>query len=237
MQTENGKKPTKRKLPLKIIFLVLIFFVIALRVFVGEVCSVPSASMSPTIHIGDWLWIDKLTYGAQLPRRFADIPIFNVFTWIKPLRLADAKNDWGYNRMAGFRMPRIGDMAVFESPEFPHPLLVKRIAAIFSEGDTIVVNAQNFDRMYPLVTNEGHSMILINDSIYINGQLDYLCIISQPYYYMLGDNSENSHDSRMFGFVPYSSLVGRMNFVIFSIDPDTHFFHSIRWNRFFKKIN
>ena len=76
---------------------------------------------------------------------------------------------------------------------------------------------------------------MIQYSIHINGRPDSLCIISQPYYYMLGDNRENSHDSRMYGYVPYSSVVGCMNFVIFSLNSDKDFIHAIRLGRFFKK--
>ncbi len=227
----------KRKIVWITVVTVCLFAVVALRVFVGEVCAVPSWSMSPTIVAGDWLWIDKMTYGARLPRRFADIPIINVFTWVKPLRLADEKNDWGHNRMKGLRMPQMGDLAVFESPEYPHPLLVKRISALFRAGDTIVVNAHTYNDLHHIVCHEGKEIFLRNDSVFINGQPDSLCILTQPYYCMLGDNRENSHDSRAFGYVPYSSIVGRMNLVLFSINTDKGFFNKIRWNRFFKIIH
>ena len=209
---------------------------VAIRVFVGEPGSVPSASMTPTILIGDWLWIDKTTYGARLPRRFADIPIINVFTWIKPLRLADAKNDWGHQRMKGKRMPRLGDLAVFESPEFPHHLLVKRITSKILTGDTITINLKNYPVMHKTVINEGNMIYVSNDTIFINGKPDSLCIVSQPYYFMLGDNRENSHDSREFGYVPYSSIVGRMSLALFSIDADKKFIDAVRWGRVLKRI-
>ena len=214
----------------------IILVVILLRLFAGEICTVPSESMSPTIRVGDRLWIDKVTYGARLPRRFADIPLLNVFTWIKPLRLADKKNDWGNNRLRGLRMPRTGDLAVFESPEPPHPLLVKRIESRFRTGDTIVIHAGNYDALYHIVAGEGNEICMKNDSVFINGQPDSTCILSQPYYYMLGDNRKNSHDSRQFGYIPYSSVVGRMNFVFFSMNANNRFIDMIRWDRFFKTI-
>jgi len=230
------KRFIKAKYIYLIVFLIIFFAVIAVRMFVGEPCNVPSASMKPTIIIGDWLWIDKTTYGARLPRRFADMPIINVFTWIKPLRLADERNDWGINRLKGKRMPRIGDLAVFESPEFPHPLLVKRIAARIKTGDTIVINEKNYYDLYHIVYNEGNKMFMRDDSVFINGRPDSLCIVSQPYYYMLGDNSKNSHDSRAFGYIPYTSIVGRINFVLFSMNTDNMFIDFIQWDRFLKKI-
>lgn len=73
---------------MKKIFVTIIIAVIlcvSIRIVFGEICTVPSPSMEPTILVGDWLWIDKLTYGAHLPERWSDIPILNVFTWNKDL--------------------------------------------------------------------------------------------------------------------------------------------------------
>jgi signal peptidase I len=192
--------------------------------------------MYPTIIIGDWLWIDKTTYGARLPRRFAEIPLFNVFTWLKSLRIVDEKNDWGNHRFRGKRMPRVGDLAVFESPDFPHLLLVKRIAERYKKGDTIVINANNYYNVYHIVYNEGHQMKMRNDSVFIDGKADSVCIVSQPYYYMLGDNRNNSADSRVFGYIPYSSIVGRMSHILFSINTNKRLISMIRWDRFFKRV-
>jgi signal peptidase I len=175
-----------------------LLFVICLRIFIGEHCIVPSDSMYPTILAGDRLWMDYATYGARLPRRFADIPLLNAFTWIGPLRRADERWDWGEHRMPGRRMPQTGDMVVFDSPEVPYLLLVKRIAEIKNIGDTIHVG-------------------------------DSVIVCEQPYYKMLGDNSKNSHDSRYFGYIPYSSVKGRIKIVLYSIDPDKPFYKAFRW--------
>lgn len=147
------------KLSWKVIIPAILAVIILLRLFAGEICTVSSVSMEPAIRAGDRLWMDKLTYGAPLPRRFADIPLLNVFTWIKPLRLADQKNDWGNNRLRGLRMPRRGDLAVFISPEPPHPLLVKRIAARFRTGDTIVIRADNYEELSPVAVAEGNDIL------------------------------------------------------------------------------
>ena len=78
---------------LKVAIPFILMVIIFLRMIVGEICNVPSASMYSTIITGDRMWIDKTTYGARLPRRFWDIPLVNVFTWIKPIREADAEVD------------------------------------------------------------------------------------------------------------------------------------------------
>ena len=224
------------KLFLKIFIPGLIVIIVLLRMLVGEVCNVPSGSMYPTIIIGDRMWIDKMTYGARIPRRFADIPLVNVFTWIKTLREADEENDWGNRRMKGRRMPRIGDLAVFESPDFPHPLLVKRIAERWNAGDTIIVNLDNFDPMYKYVLEEGRQIFLRSDTIFIDGRPDSILVLSQPYYYMLGDNRKNSIDSRKFGYIPYSAVVGRMSIVLFSMNTNKRFIDIVRWDRTIKVI-
>jgi signal peptidase I len=192
--------------------------------------------MYPAILAGDRLWIDYTTYGARLPRRFADIPLFNVFTWIAPLRKADEKIDWGYRRMKGRRMPRIGDIAVFESPEQQYVLLVKRIAGILKPGDTVTVNDSNFENMSRIIENEGQKIFKRDGSFYIDGRKDSIFIVKQPLCEMRGDNKNNSHDSRYFGYIPYSSITGRMNFVFYSIDSEKQGFLRVRWNSFFKSI-
>jgi signal peptidase I len=218
------------------IFGLIVAVCVVVRVFIGEPCTVPSDSMYPAILPGDRLWIDYTPYGARLPRRMADIPLVNAFTWIDPLRKADEKIDWGYHRMKGRRMPEIGDMAVFESPEQQYVLLVKRIAHIINTGDTIVVNDGNFENMSRIIKNEGREILKIGDSLYIDGRQDSIFIASQPLYEMRGDNHQNSHDSRFFGYIPYSSITGRTIFVFYSMDNEKQGLLRIRWNSFFKTI-
>ena len=57
------------------------------------------------------------------------------------------------------------------------------------------------------------------------------------YYWMMGDNRDNSLDSRYWGFVPEDHIVGTPMFVIISFDEDKPFFSGIRWNRVFKSAN
>ena len=72
--------------------ILLVFVCVFIRIAVGKPCVVPSGSMEPTLLCGDRLWINKLAYGGRLPKRWADIPLLNVFTWIRPLRIADEQN-------------------------------------------------------------------------------------------------------------------------------------------------
>ena len=69
--------------------ILLVFVCVFIRIAVGKPCVVPSGSMEPTLLCGDRLWINKLAYGGRLPKRWADIPLLNVFTWIRPLRITE----------------------------------------------------------------------------------------------------------------------------------------------------
>lgn len=120
----------------KIVFYTASFMclIIAFRLVAGEPCFVPSNSMEPTIQVGDWLWIDKFTYGGRLPQRASEIPLINVFTWIKPLREMDAAHHWGDWRMPGLRKPRHLDIIVFRDMKNHSKLVVKRLIGL--PGDT-----------------------------------------------------------------------------------------------------
>ncbi len=80
---------------MKYIFVMLIALSICviIRLLIGEPCYIPSGSMEPTLCVGDWVWVDKASYGALLPTRFSDVPLVNVFTWIQPLREWDERNN------------------------------------------------------------------------------------------------------------------------------------------------
>jgi len=156
------------------IIVAIVFSCVVIRLLCGEPCYIPSESMEPTLCTGDWVWVDKASYGALLPERFADIPLLNVFTWISPLRKMDEKNNWRWGRMSGWREPQENDIVVFRSPENRNRLLVKRVVRIARRD-------------------------------------------GKNWYYVMGDNRNNSVDSRFFGEIPESLFVGRISWVLFSV--------------------
>ena len=134
---ERDKKMKSHTLAWVIMFVSIFIIAVSLRIFVGQPCYIPSSSMENTLLTGDYVWLNRLTYGARLPERFADIPLLNVFTWIGPLRKADKKNDWGYRRIRGQKKPALHDIAVYHPVLRPEVLVVKRIAGL--PGDTVAL--------------------------------------------------------------------------------------------------
>ena len=75
-----------------------------------------------------------------------------------------------------------------------------------------------------------------NGQYIIDGKPTKTYTIQQDYYWMMGDNRHNSADSRYWGFVPESHIVGKPLFVWLSKDNFHSFFESIRWNRIFRSV-
>jgi signal peptidase I len=115
-------------------------------------------------------------------------------------------------------------------------------------GDKIAINAQNFYFYYRAIVNyEGNKDFELRGSTpYLNGQIISEYKFQMDYYWMMGDNRDNSLDSRFWGYVPEDHIVGKPLFVFFSIQykrsenpkpgTDGNEFVKVRWNRLFKAI-
>ena len=221
----------------KVIAVILfILFCLFIRIAVGELCIVPSGSMEPTLLCGDRVWIDKITYGARFPARWADIPVINVFTWIRPLREMDRNTHWKYRRLPGMGYPGVGDIVVFNSPENMDQLLVKRITRIKKENDTLHIRRENYLFLRKLIAEEGNDVRMRNRAVYINGICDSIYRLKRNYYYVEGENYADSRDSRNFGYIPETLIVGKFNYVLFSVNNLGTKGKKIRLRRFFHKI-
>lgn len=128
--------PKKSNLTVRI-WVISIIAIILIRVFVCELGVIPSPSMLSTIKNGDWILIDKFTYGAKLPDRWSDVPVINAFTWIPFLRHADSTVNWSYGRLPGFRPVKRSDIVVFSQKENPRVRIIKRVVGI--AGDTVQI--------------------------------------------------------------------------------------------------
>lgn len=108
------------------------------------------------------------------------------------------------------------------------------------KGETIAITAENWPVYERVIRNyEGHTNSYVkNGQVYIDGKPAKTYTFAMDYYFMAGDNRDNSQDSRFWGFVPEDHIIGTPMFVLISFDKDRSVFDGgIRWNRIFKDAN
>lgn len=106
-----------------------------------------------------------------------------------------------------------------------------------SQGATVELNLRNLPLYSRIITSYEHNDLVIkSDTIYINGAPASSYTFKMDYYFMMGDNRHNSLDSRYWGFVPESHVVGSPSVIWFSKDQYKSFPKSIRWKRIFKFV-
>jgi signal peptidase I len=215
-------------------FFPVILLVFIIRSFVAEPFKIPSGSMMPTLLAGDYILVNKFTYGLRLP------VLNTVFLDIN--------------------QPKTGDVAVFHFPPNPKIDYIKRIVGL--PGDEIqyqnkrlTINGKPLevtfleDEDYP---NQDQSIIkahrlqeqlgeiqhniLIYDIPNNRYQTDSLgdklangekIVVPEGQYFVMGDNRDNSSDSRVWDFVPDANLVGKAFFIWFNFDEFSRIGNSI----------
>jgi signal peptidase I len=176
-----------------------------LRGFVVEAFNIPSGSMEPTLLVGDYLLVNRLSYVVKAP--FTDTVLFNIGS------------------------PKPGDTVVFRFPRDHSKDFIKRVIA--KGGDTIEIRDKV---VYVNGQKADDRMARYSDDTDIPGFLsfkDNLGPITVPpdCYFVMGDNRDNSLDSRFWGFVRKNELVGKAEILYFSYDHSADLLHSIRWGR------
>ncbi|MGD9688046.1 MAG: signal peptidase I [Desulfobacter sp.] len=185
---------------------ILIAIVIALfiRAFIVQAFKIPSGSMLETLQIGDQILVNKFIYGVKIP--FTDgktlIPVKN---------------------------PEYNDIVVFKYPEDPSKDYIKRVVAV--AGDTLEIVNKKLYVNDKVVTDQPWAQY--EDSRILPGQIttrDNLrkIIVPANKLFVMGDNRDNSHDSRFWGFVDLSEVRGEAMIIYWSWDK-AHF--SVRFNR------
>lgn len=106
-----------------------------------------------------------------------------------------------------------------------------------AKGDVITLVQKNFEQWETFIAREGHKAELVNGKIYIDGKETPQYIVKRGYVFGMGDNRDNSLDSRFWGFIPQENIVGTPLIAYWSWDPDLALFsildklQSVRWNR------
>lgn len=211
------------------IFWISVALFLVIRTFFVEAFHIPTGSMENTILPGDFLLVNKLAYGAEVP-----------FT---------------HERLPALEHPKFGDVIVFDFPVDPKQNFVKRLIGL--PGDTLAMRdgvlvrngfmvAEDYVRHEPRGTDVG--------SEEFDWQRDYLVrraraarnyhpsrndwgplVVPSKHYFVLGDNRDNSLDSRYWGFVPDSLVTGRPLLIYYSYSPDSSeklaWVTHVRWKR------
>lgn len=200
-------------------FFPVLLIVFLLRGFVAEPFRIPSGSMLPTLKVGDFILVNKFSYGIKLPIV--------------------------HHKIVDFGDPQRGDIVVFRWPRDNRTSFIKRLVGL--PGDTItyrnkvlsingqragqipqedylpfgeVIASDQFTQVVQSSAEDGSESERVSFSILQKKHArskarEGTWVVPEGHYFMMGDNRDNSHDSRGWGFVPEENIVGKAFFVWF----------------------
>ena len=204
-------------------FFPVILIVFLLRSFLVEPFKIPSSSMVPTLLVGDFILVNKFTYGIRLP-------------------VANRK-------IVALGSPQRGDVMVFRFPEDPSLDYIKRVVGLPGDrveyrnkklslngspvplrqvDDYLSKERMQFSRRFVETLNGAEHEILLDEDAPAGmmpgrafphaGNCNYnssgvACTVPPGHYFVMGDNRDNSSDSRVWGFVPDENIVGKAFFI------------------------
>ncbi|HEX6831070.1 MAG TPA: signal peptidase I [Methyloceanibacter sp.] len=242
-QEKSGVKDTIRVVIHALILALLV------RIFLFQPFNIPSGSMIPTLLVGDYLFVSKYSYGYSRYSFPFGPNLFSGRIWAKE--------------------PNRGDVVVFKLPRDNETDYIKRVIGL--PGDEIqmvhgvlhingeAVKKERVDDfvMRDPAVRERHMarymetlpngvtypvLDLINEGI---GDNTEVYKVPEGHFFMMGDNRDNSTDSRFLsevGYVPFENLVGRAQIIFFSIDEDASFWQiwkwptDVRWSRILEAV-
>lgn len=193
----------KKKLIREYVEAILIALVLALfiRTYIIQAFKIPSGSMIPTLLVGDHILVNKFIYGTKIP-----------FT---------------EKRFLVIKKPEKGDIIVFKYPENPKKDFIKRVIA--TEGDKLesrdkIIYVNGKEVVEPYAYHSDRSIRPKNSEVRDNfGPI----IVPANKVFVMGDNRDQSYDSRYWGFVDLKDIKGEALIIYWSWDPK----HWLRFNR------
>jgi len=214
-------------------FLLFVAVMLVFRSAIADWNQVPTGSMVPSIYVGDRIVVDKLAYDLRIPFTHQ-----RILSWGEPMR---------------------GDVVTFTSPE-DERLLVKRVIGVPGDvvalkRNTLTVNGQQAS-YEPIAPDEllgmpvaqtrrnqfmresvlgDERLIMLHQDHYASRASTFGPVeVPENMYLVLGDNRDNSRDSRVIGFIGRELILGRAESVAFSLDYDNYY--RPRMNRFFTAL-
>jgi len=217
--------------------LVAVIFTLFARTFVAQAFKIPTGSMEDNLLIGDHLFVNKFIYAPH---------------WSTPL-----------HRLLPYRDIRRGDVVVFKYPQDPERDFIKRAVAL--GGDTVEVRAKNLSvngrrEANPLLVHKDPQVLpdtpALPTSVRNRDNFGPF-VVTTDFVFCMGDNRDNSYDSRFWGPVPRSYFKGRALFIYWSYEAQpnshewrgwrdrvrqlasvgVHFFSRTRWQRSFSLVH
>ncbi len=249
---DNARKTPKKKggfFETVVVIIEALAIALFIRTFLYQPFNIPSGSMKGNLLVGDYLFVSKLTYGYSKHSFPFSVPLFQG-------RVFEGA-------------PKRGDVVVFKTPKDNTTDYIKRVIGLPGDRiqmirDVLYINGKAIPRtriedfemedafgqmikvpQYRETLPEGrtYSVLDITPNGYLDNTEEYL--VPADHYFMMGDNRDNSSDSRVMndvGYVPKENLVGRAEIIFFSVkegEPAWMIWQwpwTVRWNRIAKTI-